>query len=165
MPPDPDRLFEHADMLIDNPRGETDLRRAISAAYYALFHSILRAAADLVCGAANRATPRYNLAYRSVDHKRLKTVCEQLKASKINDKVKPYEPIGGFGDIADFAKLALILYEQRIQADYDLLRHFTVRKAQLVVIEARNAMRKFEAATAEQREAFLTLLLFEPRQP
>jgi uncharacterized protein (UPF0332 family) len=145
MPPDPDRLFEQADLLTDNLHGETDLRRAISAAYYAVFHFILRAAADLVCGAANRATPRYNLAY-SVDHKRLKTVCEQLKASKINDKVKPYEPVGGFGEIADFAKLALILYEQRIQADYDLLRHFTVRKAQLIVIEARNAIRKFEAA-------------------
>ena len=38
--PDPDRLFEQADTLINSHKDETDLRRAMSAAYYGVFHFI-----------------------------------------------------------------------------------------------------------------------------
>jgi hypothetical protein len=56
--PDPDRLLEQAETLISNHSDETDLRRAVSAAYYALFHYALRAATDMMIGSASRGTPR-----------------------------------------------------------------------------------------------------------
>jgi hypothetical protein len=73
--PDPDHLFDQADRLAGRltvppasetePR-QTDLRRAISAAYYALFHFTLAAASDLFVGRDKRSTPEYRMTYRSV---------------------------------------------------------------------------------------------------
>jgi hypothetical protein len=161
--PDPDRLFQQAEALIDGHKDETDLRRAISTAYYGVFHFILRAAADVVVGAANRSTSRYNLAYCSIDHGRLKTLCDQLRTSKLNDKLKPYEPAAGFGPIFDFARLALNLQWQRNLADYDTTYKLDAAGARVAVSDARDAVKHFQAASVEQREAFLTLLLFKPR--
>jgi len=59
--PDPDRLFEQADALITGYKDETDLRRAISTAYYGVFHFILRYVADRIAGPGNRSTDLYNL--------------------------------------------------------------------------------------------------------
>ena len=163
MHPDPDRLLEQAEILIKTHTDETDLRRAVSAAYYALFHYTLRAAADLVTGRASRGNPRYNLAYRSIDHGALKNLCEQLRASSLNDKIKPYEPAGGFGDISVFARLTLNLQSERNFADYDLLQRFDTTRAEQAVATARDAVKAFEGAALVQQEAFLPLLLFKLR--
>jgi hypothetical protein len=156
--------LQQADRLIAAPQpDQTDLRRAISAAYYAVFHFVLIAAADMVVGAAGRSTPLYSLAYRSVDHSRLKTLCSQLKGSQVQAEIASYLPAGGFGEIADFARLAGNLIELRNLADYDPSRNFTLDAAQTAVSEARQAIKHFQTAKAEQQSVFLTLLLFKPR--
>jgi hypothetical protein len=161
--PDPDRLFEQADALINNHNDETDLRRAVSAAYYGVFHFTLRALADWIIGSANRSTARYGLVYRSVDHKVLRTLCDQIRGSKVNPIILPFEPVGGFGLVKNFARDVLNLYEQRILADYDPARPLGHPDALGAVSIARPAVADFQAATPEQREAFLTLLAFRPR--
>jgi hypothetical protein len=163
--PDPDRLLEVAEALYDKHKDETDLRQAVSAAYYALFHYTLRAAADLVIGAANRNIPRYNLAYCSIDHKRLKILRDQLRGKAPNEVVLPYAPPGGFGQIAVFARLVVNLQEERHRADYHPIARFDEARTLQAISNARDAIRHFEAASVEQRESFLTLLLFVPRQP
>jgi hypothetical protein len=100
-PPDPEDLLEQADCLTvakGAPR-QTDLRRAISAAYYGVFHFTLTAAADMVVGAGSRSTSLYSLAYRSVDHARLRTLCRQLNETRIRSDLLPYAPEGGFGGL------------------------------------------------------------------
>ena len=113
MHPDPERLFEQADELIDGYKNETDLRRAISTAYYGVFHFILRHVADTIAGTGNRSTNLYGMVYRSVEHKPLRDLCATL-----GSKVKSYAPMGGFGPVIAFAGLVQQLYEQRILADY-----------------------------------------------
>ena len=55
MAPNPEHLFEQAERLVEplpseaEPR-QTDLRRALSAAYYGLFHFTLAAATDMFFG-------------------------------------------------------------------------------------------------------------------
>jgi hypothetical protein len=52
-----DHLFEQADKLIVSQAGrprQADIRRAISAAYYGLFHAIVAKAVDQFVGATNR---------------------------------------------------------------------------------------------------------------
>jgi uncharacterized protein (UPF0332 family) len=161
--PDSALLFEQADALYNDPKGETDLRRAISAAYYALFHYTLKAAADLICGVADRGTPRYNLVYRSIDHGSFKNLHEQIKTKQLNDKIRPYAPAGGFGLAADFIRAAVNVQEERNWADYDPMKLFTNARARQAISDARNAIKFFEDATAEQRAACLMLLLFKPR--
>jgi uncharacterized protein (UPF0332 family) len=73
---DPQELIAVARLLLgENNRGapnQTRLRRAISTAYYALFHSIVRSAADAFVGARHRQTPRYETVYRGFEHRRMK---------------------------------------------------------------------------------------------
>ena len=94
-PPLPDHLFDQADHLTSGvPSRPTDLRRAISNAYYGLFHFAITAAADMVLGAANQATARYALVYRSVDHAHLRNLCDQVRAT--NPQKVALVPVGGF---------------------------------------------------------------------
>jgi hypothetical protein len=66
---EPDGLIGAARLLLgENNRGapnHTRLRRAVSTAYYALFHAITRTAADAFVGAKYRKSPRYETVYRS----------------------------------------------------------------------------------------------------
>ena len=165
MHPDPDRLFEQADALITGYKDETDLRRAISTAYYGVFHFILRYVADRIAGPGNRSTDLYNLVYRSIEHKALKALCDQFRGSILSKTIKPYEPIGGFGPIIDFARLTANVYEQRIFADYNPMHPFTLGGTRVAVSDAREAVKYFKGATAEQCGGFLALLLIRPRQP
>jgi uncharacterized protein (UPF0332 family) len=161
-PPDPEHLFEQADALAARPQArQTDLRRAVSAAYYGAFHFTLTAAADMVVGASNQSTARYALVYRSVDHSRLRALCSQLGGTKPQNV--PLAPSGGFGMIADFARITANLYELRNLADYDPARNFTPNGAKVAISDAREAIKWFQQGTVEQQEAFLTLLLFKPR--
>jgi hypothetical protein len=165
MHPDPFHLFELADALIENHKNETDLRRAISTAYYGVFHFILRYVADTIAGNGNRSTELYNMVYRSVDHKALKALCDQFRGSSLGKNIKPYEPAGTFGPIMGFAALTAELYEQRILADYNPIHPFNVNTSRVTVSRGPEAAKYFEAATPEQCGGFLALLLIKPRQP
>jgi uncharacterized protein (UPF0332 family) len=74
MPPlDPEELLEQST--------QADLRRAISSAYYGLFHFLLTAAADMLVGPDKRDTPYYGLVYRSIDHGQLRALSSRLSKS------------------------------------------------------------------------------------
>ena len=162
MPPDPEELLQQADALAGKPGAtQADLRRAISSTYYAMFHFCLTAAADMVLGTASRSTPKYSLVYRSVDHKTLRGLCAQL--SQTNPQNVAVVPSNGFGMIADFARVTANLQAQRNLADYDPSLNFTDNEAKVAISEARQAILWFQSCAPEQREAFLTLLLFKPR--
>jgi uncharacterized protein (UPF0332 family) len=156
-PPRFEDLFEQAHVLV--ARGaQADLRRAISAAYYGLFHFVLTEAADMVVGSADRSSARYSLVYRSVDHSRLR----QLSAQLTNPQNLPLAP-GGFGTAADFARVAGNLHELRNRADYDPSAEYTADEATTAISDARKAIAWFQQGTEKQQQAFLTLLLFKPR--
>jgi hypothetical protein len=67
---------------------QTEIRRAISAAYYALFHFILSKAADEFVGVEYRASPHYALAYRSITHAALRDQCLLVTKSTVPEKLK-----------------------------------------------------------------------------
>src|SRR5215467_12928539 len=116
MPPlDPEELLEQARRLAAQP-SQADLRRAISAAYYGLFHFFLAAAADMIVGPEKRGAPCYGLVYRSVDHSQLRALSKRLSGSKPDNQ--PMAPAEGFGPIADVARIAGNLLELRHKADY-----------------------------------------------
>ncbi|MBV8920032.1 MAG: hypothetical protein JOZ76_18405 [Bradyrhizobium sp.] len=162
MPPDPDELLQQADALAASDGAtQSDLRRAISTAYYAVFHFCLTAAADMVCGSGSRSTPRYSLVYRSVDHKTLSGLCGQLSQTKPQNVA--IMPADGLGSVADFARVTANLQRQRILADYDPSQSFSEAEAKLTISEARQAINWFGSSSDEQKEAFLTMLLFRQR--
>jgi hypothetical protein len=163
--PDPDSLLIQAETLIKNHKDETDLRRAVSAAYYAVFHYALRAAADLTVGVPNRGTSNYELAYCGVEHKRFKDLCNQIAGGKPSGAVLSYSPPEPehFGHVANFARLGPNLQEERHHADYHPAQRFDNFRGEQAVSNARNAIKEFEMGNKDQREKFLMLLLFKPR--
>lgn len=165
---DPEHLFEQAESLLVPPAGgpprQVNIRRAISAAYYGLFHATLSAAADQFIGMTKRSSPLYALVYRAVDHRALRVLCEEVKKPTLSPRYQPYQPSNGFGvNIVAFAVAVLELQEKRHEADYNPMTRMKSLDAKLAIAAARAALRRFEREEALRRGAFLTLLLFPPR--
>jgi uncharacterized protein (UPF0332 family) len=163
-----EHLFSQADaLLLQTGRGslrQADLRRTFSNAYYGLFHAILTAAADEAVGRTRRNDPLWTLAYRSISHQRLKTVCNDLQAATLKPKIRRYEPPGGFGGhIVTIAGAVSELQDRRHAADYDPSQSFLQTDARAALQTARSAVNRLAYLEADQRRAFLYLLLFEPR--
>ena len=163
--PNPEHLLEQAEKLIQTRPRQVDLRRAISNVYYALFHAIMTEAADVVVGASSRATEMYGLVYRSVDHRRLRELCEAIQRSSVRDRYKRFEPSGGFTAlIKHFAANILEFQRKRHAADYDPLAHFTKTETKLDIAGGKAALAQFRAVDGEERQIFVSLLLFSPRE-
>lgn len=98
--PNPDHLLDQARQLLAVASGgaprQVDIRRAISASYYAVFHCVLAATADMVLGAKERTTARYGLVYRKVDHRGFKECCGEIKKSTPAATYKPFVPAMGW---------------------------------------------------------------------
>lgn len=164
VPLDPQRLLARAAATVGNDGpSETDVRRAVSDAYYAVFHFLATAAADMLIGAENRETWRYALVYRSIEHGRIKQLAEQFKGQDPSQELKPYVPEGGFGPIVGIARAAGTLRTQRHHADYHPAEKFPVGRLRTAISAAEQIIIQFGTCTTPQREAFLWLLLFKPR--
>ncbi|MBX9843678.1 MAG: hypothetical protein K2Z80_17905 [Xanthobacteraceae bacterium] len=164
----PEHLLEQADRLIQPAVGgaprQADLRRAISSAYYAIFHAVVTEAADDFAGKTQRHTPRYALLYRSIDHRTLRNLSEDVAKSNLPTRYGKYEPAGGFGpDMKALATAVVDLQERRHAADYDPLFRVQMSDAILAVATARTALTRFRSANRARRKAFLSLLVFTPR--
>ncbi len=154
--PDPSELLAVARLLaatdaIEAP-SEEQLRRAVSTAYYALFHGILRAGADRFVGEENENRPGYALIYRSFSHRRMKAVCAALDVARLNPSLQRQLGVAAVSrDMRDFASEFVALQDARNRADYDpqarFLRPDTIR----VVDQAELALRLFERTTADER--------------
>jgi uncharacterized protein (UPF0332 family) len=163
-----DHLFEQAEKLVAPPQAgpprQVDLRRAISAVYYAVFHYILTAAADDFVGVTKRNTRRYILVYRHIDHRTLRDLCIEMKKSALPVKYQRYAPASGMGpNIQAFASAVIDLQEKRHSADYDPSARLKTSDAKLAIATGRSAIKRFEKASESRRKAFLALLLFPPR--
>jgi hypothetical protein len=166
--PDAEHLIDQAVRLARplaaGPPRQVDLRRAISAAYYAVFHMTLGAAADAVIGRARRGTPPYALAYRSIEHKSLRTICDIVRRQPPPLRYRRYLPEPTFGpDLRAFARSAIELQEERYAADYDPVDQFPASRADHAINVARAALHHWAAAPETERRSLLMLLLFPPR--
>ena len=84
--PEPAELIEVARHLVERGTAES-LRRAVSTAYYALFHCLAAHAADRFVGAGDTSAA-YTMVYRSLDHTRMRSVLIELGKSR-RSKTKP----------------------------------------------------------------------------
>ena len=166
--PNPEHLLDQA-VLLANPSGpgvsrQADMRRAISAAYYAVFHAVITAASDTWVGKTKRGTREYALAYRSVDHRTLRKLCEEVEKSTASKKYQPFFPTDGFGpDMRVLAETLIALQEKRHTADYDPLFEARRSDALIAITLARTALHHFRTVNSAERRAFLSLIVFPPR--
>lgn len=164
----PDHLLELARLLLNATPGrkprQANLRRAVSTAYYAVFHCLLIAAADELVGKSQRGEKRYALVYRSIDHSAIRRVCDEASRQKPTLKYRRFIPAGGLDQkIRGFSNIFLRLQTLRHEADYDPVQYFSSVDVLYSIYLASSAIEEFAKANSEDRKIFLTLLLFPPR--
>ena len=152
---DSEELLQQAELRV-KPRQpglprQVDVRRAISVAYYALFHCIVTTVADEFVGRVNRTSKRYSLVYRNVDHGKIRSLCGSLP--------------GASGDaLREFGAAVIELQGRRHTADYDPEKLFRTLDVVFAVSRARQALSAFDRITGEERVLFLKRLAFLSRE-
>ncbi len=142
----PEDLLEQANHLArwDRKRPkQASLRRAVSTAYYAVFHLLVSEAV------ANWKLVRHRpqLA-RTIEHRRIRTVCAKGKCPD--------------GDLQAVADAFLELQQARYLADYDYSASFTRTKALSYVQTAKEAFERWQCAREKDAAQDFLLAIFVP---
>lgn len=143
---------------------EAQLRRAVSTAYYAVFHTVLRAGAGQYMGDGGARGAGYGLIYRGFTHSRVKRVCEQLALSRLPGSLQ--RQLGRTAvsqDMQSFAEAFVALHDQRELADYDPLLVITQQDVVDAVVAADLALLAFDATAEDERADVLALMLVSGR--
>lgn len=158
---DPDDLLRIAEGLargalgsgVGRPR-QAELRRAVSAAYYAMFHALARCGADLLVGTtrASRSQPAWHQVYRALEHGHARNQCNSRTiVSRFPQSVQ------------NFAELFTEMQRLRQSADYDPASSFSRAYVINLVSETTRAVTRFDSADAGDRRAFAVFVLFRLR--
>ena len=143
---------------------DAQLRRAVSTAYYALFHRVLRAAASRFMGLDEENSAGYALIYRSFDHRHMKAVCEGLDVSTLKDSLKRQLGRNAVSqDMRRFASNFPVLQEARHLADYDPQGVFLHADVLSLIDTAAVAIEAFDRTTADEQADILALMLVRAR--
>ncbi len=143
---------------------DAHLRRAVSTAYYGLFHHVLRAAAERFIGAGNHASAGYAVLYRSFDHGRMRDVCEALQRPTVPAKwVEPFGRSAASLNLREFARAFGVLQGQRHVADYHPSVSFQRFEVNSVIDVALLALISFDRIPVEERSDFLALMMVRLR--
>ena len=136
---------------------DVSLRRALSTAYHAMFHTLAKTGADLLIGELNTPCSRqaWRQAYRGLEHGRVKLACRN---QNIMSKFPSF--------IQKFGNFFVEMQEIRHNADYaphaefeePLTKHFVADR----IDYAQGAMQDFNSTDKKDRKNFSAcVLLFE----
>ena len=154
----PTELLRVADTLATGSgrRGrpsDAALRRAVSTAYYAMFHTLARNCASLLGG--NRDTRQaWRQLYRALDHGAARNRCTSRP-----DVLERF-PQGIQGFATQFAQMQ----ERRHRADYDPFEQLSRGVAVQYIQQARAAIMDFNNSPRPDRRAFAVYVLFALRR-
>ena len=152
---EPEHLLQIAADLAEintrRPR-RADLCRAVSTAYYALFHCLARTCADGLAGRSRSVgnRPMWRRVYRALEHRQAKTRCENV-------------PLSFPEEIRDFGQTFAELQSKRHLADYD--PDCSIGKSDVIanINDVRTAIDRFLATPASVRRDFAVHVLMKVR--
>lgn len=153
---DPSELLGTCRKLVpaaaDPPPSEADLRRAISTAYYAVFHTLAASNAELIAGQpqSNVSSYAWERVYRRLDHGRAQ--------NNLRAVLNLLSPPGAF-----FARTFIELQGMRREADYDPNFSITRTRTLNTIAEAETAIRNFAQLTQEERRLLVAQSMFDRR--
>ena len=146
--------------LIETARGLTELsprrpsqanlRRAVSTAYYAMFHCLAGCVANALIGRARDSA--WHQAYRALEHGKARNACENQRA------IAAFPPA-----VRRFATIFAAMQKVRQQADYALDGKYEKEDVRAAIDIAEGAIVVFEQADARHRRAFVAHVLFKRR--
>jgi hypothetical protein len=134
---------------------EAFMRRAVSSAYYAMFHALCRLCADTLIGGAHWKTDAWSRVYRGLSHTNAKkTLTSQKDLAELPS------------EIASFGVVFALLQQEREIADYDpapFQRYFAATET--LVNQASSAIAGLGHLDDENRRRLAAMLLIRARQP
>jgi hypothetical protein len=149
-----DDLLDRARIVLSGRKRQKTvyLRRAVSDAYYAIFHALCINNADHLVGVTRRGSEAWARVYRGLDHSKAKEIFRKPAFRSRND---------AFQSIA----LSFIeLQEQRHLADYDPLPNFRSRNQVGPIIRLSElAIQAIEALPADDARLLASLLIIKDR--
>ena len=167
MPPDPPHLIAVARLLLSAgtaPPTEAQLRRAVSTAYYALFHKVSRAGADRFMGSDSEARAGYALLYRGFNHGRMRSICKSLDVPQFKDELRRQLGKDAVSqDARDFATDFATLQDARHSADYDPRAAFSPSDVSTLIEMADHGLAAFGRIDLDEQADILALMLVRAR--
>jgi hypothetical protein len=148
-----ERLLALAEELAENSGKSLTLRRrAVSTAYYAVFHALAKLCAnELLGGRIDLRSPEYIRVYRSLEHGTLKTA---FNAPPLN-RVATLQKIGSS---------AVELQSERIRSDYLPPQSLYTRdQCRDLVESAKSAIGAIAGLSQNDRRSLVVSLLFKNR--
>ena len=133
---------------------QTELKRAVSAAYYAMFHTLAVCCANQIAGAtrSGRTELTWRQVYRALEHGYARAQCERSSS------------IGAFPrEIRAFAEQFVHMQSQRQSADYDPAATFLRFDVKKHVEETALTIAQFNAVSNMQKRAFAVYVLLRSR--
>jgi hypothetical protein len=158
-------LLAQAHILATTDSGipsQANLRRAVSSAYYAVFHLLISEAVTVLIPAQPRALR--NRVTRSFQHAEMQKICLALASGNLFEK---FGTLFGNGISVDLRTVVVrfsVLQQARHTADYDVGEVFTRSVALAHVDDARLAFASWDRIrNTEEATVFLTALAFGAR--
>lgn len=157
-----EELLEFAQFIAEDPNAsQADIRRAVSACYYALFHILCMESVKIFYGKIYRknspANETYDKIYRAINHRRLKNVCDQYKKNEYNSI-----PI-----MKKFAAFIFDMQGKRHTADYAPFHkehNISHGDLQMMARETERQIHIWKKRNPAQRRDFLIDVLFPDRK-
>jgi hypothetical protein len=134
--------------LLTGGRGaprQANLRKAYSALYYALFHTLCTTCAGMLVSRSTRRA--WIQVYRAVEHRAAKDNCKRLKG------------MGFPAEVEDFADVFVQMQNKRHDADYDPHARSSKSAIETDVETAAATIAGFRAIAARHRRAFAAYIL------
>jgi hypothetical protein len=124
------------------PATQTELRRAVSCAYYALFHTLAASNANTLIGASQADQQRWawQQTYRAVDHRPTRN---KLSRTSLSDKF----PV----EIHSFGRIFATAQQERHSADYDPHSRFSGTNVIDLIADVEAAINTFNQTTDDIR--------------
>ena len=147
-------LFDAAAQETDPEQGQTHLKRAVSTAYYAMFHAVCANVAELLPGAGNEpaTAAAWLQAYRGPEHTHVRNQCRNAGL------MAPFPT-----EVRDFARIFVENQGRRNQADYNPASDFYPADVSQIIDNAEIAINQLAAAPAPIRRAFAITVLLRNR--
>jgi hypothetical protein len=145
---------------------QANLRRAVSAAYYAIFHYLVREATCLQIGAQHAQAPFRHVLGRAYAHNVMKLACTGFGGGTLKDAIKKGLPVNALGSyvipqpIQDLAATFAELQEKRHIANYDLSERFNRSEVLALIEQGKQHIKDFAALPASNDKSFFLACLW-----
>jgi uncharacterized protein (UPF0332 family) len=140
---------------------QANLRRAISSAYYALFHLLVDEACRVQIGAQHAQAPFRQVLGRAFVHTVMKEACRSFGGGTLKKGVAKGLPVSFTvpAEIRDLASAFVQLQDLRHLADYDLTERFRRSDVLSLINEVEARIRAFtNLASSNEKRFFLACL-------